>query len=312
MSKYILKSSVSLICIIVALYLLDLKKLYDILNQMAMHDFLLIVLVSSSQFLVMGIRWYILIKKHNLLPFSNHLSFYFYGTFLNSFTPANLGGDIYRFIKIKQFSVSKNAIITALFRERMIGLTGSLLFFLISFFVWFITNPKIQDDSYYYGIALIVAMTLLGLFILPVLLSISNKLLNRIFNKKIMLILIGINNGLKYQSVSEFISLISLSLLAFFTWLMVVVLVCRSLGVDVSIYQLGMIIILVELGRLLPISIQGLGVRESMYSALFVLTGFSSELGFVTGLISYFALSCSMLIIGIIGFSLSVFNNIDL
>jgi hypothetical protein len=84
--------------------------------------------------------------------------------------------------------------------------------------------------------------------------------------------------------------LVGLSLLGVYVWVLTVQMVAHHLGLQVSWLLLGMIVVLVELIRLVPISVQGIGVREGAYAYLFAMIGESSENGFLVGTISYLAL----------------------
>jgi hypothetical protein len=65
--------------------------------------------------------------------------------------------------------------------------------------------------------------------------------------------------------------------------------------------MLGLIGILSDLLRQIPISIQGIGVREGVFAWLYVLAGGTAEAGFILGLASYLALSISLVLVGALG-----------
>ena len=106
----------------------------------------------------------------------------------------------------------------------------------------------------------------------------------------------------RFDSLACFVTLIGFSVLAVSIWVLTVQLVALAVDVRISWLTLGMIVVLVELVRLLPLSVQGIGVRESAYAYLFGMAGQSSEAGFVIGTVSYLALSLSILLAGAVGF----------
>jgi hypothetical protein len=57
----------------------------------------------------------------------------------------------------------------------------------------------------------------------------------------------------------------------------------------------------VEIIRLLPLSIQGIGVREGAFSIAFEWHGLGAELGFSVGLICYACQSLSLLFVSLLG-----------
>ena len=56
-----------------------------------------------------------------------------------------------------------------------------------------------------------------------------------------------------------------------------------------------------ELVRLIPLTAQGIGVREGTFAMAFVLVGQSAESGFAVGVIAYLLVSLADVLIGFIG-----------
>jgi hypothetical protein len=108
--------------------------------------------------------------------------------------------------------------------------------------------------------------------------------------------------ALRFESPAHFAEILGLSCLAVCVWVLTVHMVTAYLGLHLSWVMLGMIVVLVEFVRLLPVSIQGIGIREGAYAYLFGVIGESSEAGFIVGAISYLALSLSVFIAGAVGF----------
>ena len=71
---------------------------------------------------------------------------------------------------------------------------------------------------------------------------------------------------------------------------------------------------LIEIVRFVPLSIQGIGIREGGFATLFAFIGFDPETGFTIGLLGYTALSLTQLLIGLTGKAMFVtrqFKNYD-
>jgi hypothetical protein len=64
---------------------------------------------------------------------------------------------------------------------------------------------------------------------------------------------------------------------------------------------LGIVVVLAELIRLLPVSVQGIGLREGAYAYVFTLVGASGEAGFALAAVGYLALTVAILLMGVIG-----------
>jgi hypothetical protein len=82
--------------------------------------------------------------------------------------------------------------------------------------------------------------------------------------------------------------------------------VASPLNLGLPIALLAMIVSLTEIIRLVPISFQGIGVREGVFSALAGLAGSSPASGFVVAAVAYAALSLALAISGVIGGLLSL------
>jgi uncharacterized membrane protein YbhN (UPF0104 family) len=84
-------------------------------------------------------------------------------------------------------------------------------------------------------------------------------------------------------------------------WSITILITSNQVGINPSVLEVIFISSIVEVIRFIPISIQGIGIREGSYALLFTYLGYPSELGFTVGLIAYIALSISQFIFGVIG-----------
>ena len=130
--KLALKWLVSLALLAIAISLLDLPSLQDSFSRLQPLGFLLIVGILLLEFPILGLRWHLLISPLVRTHTWNTLNHYFLGIFLNNFTPAQLGGDVYRYYVVKTEVLKRQEIVAALIQERLIGLVGFLLFFVSS------------------------------------------------------------------------------------------------------------------------------------------------------------------------------------
>ncbi len=305
----ILKLSVSLSLLAVAFYLLDWTKLFAAVKEITPWIFIWAVFISILVNGVLAIRWHQLTLKIASLPLLENFKHYFYGSFLNFFTPANIGGDAYRLIALKRHVPRSFVIITTLLRERYLGLLSFFIGFIFCFGSLFIFNTSslITVKKIYYYTGCIVALGTAGLiFTSPIITAITQ--FKRIRSReRVVNILNGFRDAAHFDSLADFLKLMGLSLVALFGWLITVGIVGVDLGMEISWFYLGATVILVELARLIPISIQGIGVREGMYAYLFTASAQGPETGFMLGTISYLALSLSLLISGLIGWLLMYF-----
>ena len=129
--RRVLSFFVSLVLLVIALFLLDWDSLKLSFLKVDLWIFGLSILLSFSQFLIMGVRWYQIISKIIPLPLFEHMRKYLYSVFLNTFTPANLGGDMYRYLLLKSKTSDRAPVLMSLLKERVLGLCSRIPFFSI-------------------------------------------------------------------------------------------------------------------------------------------------------------------------------------
>jgi hypothetical protein len=105
--------------------------------------------------------------------------------------------------------------------------------------------------------------------------------------------------ALRFGGMRRFAVFLGLSLAGGVLWTMVPLIVARSVGMQEPYAMLGMVVIFIELIRIVPITIQGIGVREGLFAYCFSLLHLPPEQGFLIGTVSYLALSLGLLVVGI-------------
>jgi len=302
--KRFIKWFISILLFGLAIALLDWQNLKSIFYKISPRMFCLATLVAFFQFAAMGIRWHYLIRSVSKLSFRNHISQFLYSAFLNVFTPANIGGDMYRLFWIEAERDGRWSILSALLKERLLGI-ASFLFCYIAIMVILFTispfpnSPPDNNIFFYSGIFILVALS----FAPAVPLIVKSFFKIKLVQSKLWSVdlLTQIQKAFHFSTMNEFLMLIGLSVLSLIIWISAVKIVAVDLGIDISWLVVGQIAILVELVRLIPVNIQGIGIREGGFAYLFNVIGQSPETGFALGTISYLALSVAILLAGTIG-----------
>ena len=299
-----LSVAVSLALLGAALHILDWDTLRSTVLQVHLGGLLLVVCVSFLQFVVMSIRWHQLIQRKVPLSQAEHMQHYFYSVFLNTFTPANLGGDVYRVMVLESRLANRSFVLAALIQERMLGLIAFALWYLVCFTSTWSLNADLLRATHglFTTSGGVIVLGTIGLALIPLGLHRLAGWMSQRFPDRLTTTLRHLGAALRFETPAHFAKLLGLSLLAVYLWVLTVHLVAADLGLDISWVSLGMIVVLVELVRLLPVSIQGIGIREGAYAYLFGVIGESSEAGFILGAISYLALNLSIFIAGAVGF----------
>lgn len=306
--KSLLKLLASLIFLALAIYQLDWPTLANAVDRLHLSFFIAAVLISLFQFVILSRRWHILVEELNGQSYVKNAAQYFCASFLNSFTPANLGGDAYRLWTLKQQNRSATSVLAILLRERLLGLFTYFLGYLLCLAILFSTHWElaVRSQTMLAGLGILLCLVCVALVFLGPMsswLAARKWLESRLWLRRLLEL---VNQAVSLGPVSDLSKLLALSMIGLGVWVMVVLVVALNLGIDLPWYTLSMIVILVEILRLIPVSAQGIGVREGAYAYLFQALGQSSENGFVLAAVSYLALSISLLLSGLLGWAMEV------
>ncbi|MFA6970113.1 MAG: lysylphosphatidylglycerol synthase transmembrane domain-containing protein [Gallionella sp.] len=296
--KSVLRLTASVVLLGVAAYFLDWRALARILTELSPAAFCAAILIAAFQFLPVAYRWFMLVRAVRPERFLWHLRYFCTGTFLNTFTPANIGGDVYRFVMLRRDG-RRYFVLLALFRERLLGLHSYLLGYLIFWFGYVAIGGQRSPILDLLAGAILIAQA--GLWGLPMLLKRIRR--HGWFTKrhKTKAIMDVCWRASRFKSKEEFASLFFLSMAALSIWYVAILYLANVLEIKIAPSALGIVVVLAELIRLLPVSVQGIGLREGAYAYVFTLVGASSEAGFALAVVGYLALTVAILLMGVIG-----------
>jgi uncharacterized protein (TIRG00374 family) len=258
--------------------LIDLDRLLDQLRQADPRYLLVALLLLLAQIGISSLKWQLILRSDGvlmLLPFL--VKVYMIGNFLSLFLPTSFGGDVYRVLAIRGINRDLAKSTSSVLFDRMSG-----VFALVS--ICMIAYLALPDQPYDPLILLVYALGIAGFLIVS-----SNAAVEVMDAAKVSLIR---KLGKVLASFRNYrrdpLSLAIIVLLAFLFQLNIVVInkvYTVSLGIDVSFGTLLVIIPLIYLTELLPISINGLGIRESAFGFFFVLIGHTVEEGLAVSLL---------------------------
>lgn len=231
------------------------------------------------------------------VPFWKVCSYYHVGLFFNNFLPANIGGDIARIMDVSRYNTTRAAAFSTVLMDRIIGtvaLAGLALvttlplltryhfqmiyLFLLLFFavsvgtLWAVLHPRLLPS-----IEGVLASVGLG-FLKPRLEDVARRL--------------AVYRGRRHL----FAELISVAVLVQVSRVLVHVFVAQALGMSVPVLYFFLFVPLLAVIVSLPISLNGIGVREGAGIVIFGLIGVSRAEGFTLQFATYLvALAVSML-----------------
>jgi uncharacterized protein (TIRG00374 family) len=304
----VLRPAVSLLLVMTILYIMDWGKLWDALAKLSVRACLTSGLVIAMAQIVNGLRWYIMIRRLSTRSFWWHLRHYAFAIFLNSFTPANIGGDLYRLVALRRSGRGTLEAASLLLRERYFGLFGYCCFFMICIAGLLVGGDGIPVDLT--SSSWVIGGILLTLAFLSQILRVSERILRFIpsLRDRLIPLFARTRQAVAIPFDRRFVACLALTLLNVTCWALASMVVCRDLGIDVSYWAIGAVAVLVELARWIPISVQGIGVREGLYSVLLGLFGVSAANGFVAGGVLYIILGVVLILAGAVAAAVGLIN----
>lgn len=304
--KHLTPGVIKLVFFIIALslffYIADPIKLYNFLGEQDAYIVVNSILILIISYLIYAVRWAILVcfsaRSSNFLKF---FISYLESLFYSSFTPSNLGGDAYRVLSNSSLHIKKSEIFAYILVERLVGLIIFLMFSLIIF-------NKIMD-LFLVDLKIVILIFLSILFLIIIFnldnfkLQIKNLLVRFGFIEDSLKALKKVLKDIKLVCVLSFISILGIFISVF---AMQNLLEFNSL--NISFINILGIFCAIEIIRIIPITYQGFGFRESFF-AIMVTSLSTISFNEAIYLSGFYYLLVSFTL-ALTGFSVFIFNNI--
>jgi glycosyltransferase 2 family protein len=285
----LLKAMGSLALLALAAALLDLPAILTILQGGSAGAFLGALLLFLVSALLLALRWYVLVAAYRPRAWRSHFGRYFRATFLNTFTPANLGGDLYRYHAYRHHAGTDTPLLALLLGERLLGLVAYAAVLSVSCMLLLAFEPALTGQtrslmqwSLWVGLALPLALLLAPILRRFPRLPFAEQLAVICAPRRVVLPLM-------------------LTLAGLLCWVGSIKVVAVGLGLPASLPQLLAAATLVELGRFIPLTVQGIGLREGLFAYFLSSLGHSAELCYAVAMLAYLALSVGIVLCGPIG-----------
>jgi glycosyltransferase 2 family protein len=299
----------SALVLALGLYFLRWDRLLAGISRVDALTFLEAVGVASVSLIALGARWIYIVRRLAPAPIREQWRVYLLGTFVNSFTPANIGGDIYRVMALRPWAKdSISTLVAAVTVERLFGLGAFFVGYLLSLAGQALTTKgglaSISPSLSYPALPILAILAAASALIFA-----AHRTRWRQLFVRFPLVAIAVDRfdqGVRLSTKQNIGMLCFLSLVAWATWVMATAIVSNRLGLHISVAQLALVVTLTELVRLIPISFQGIGVREVTFAALVGFAGGPPETGFVVAAVAYAALSATLAIAGLAGWGLNL------
>lgn len=246
------------------------------------------VLLHVLSYLAGAVRWWLLFR-HLAGPVSlaRIMPSYYLGVFFNNVLPSAYGGDVARSARLYISGMSGSALIGSAVVDRVLGLVSVVMMGGMAV----IAMPQVLDGRHtLWLLAAMFAALVLGLYLLPGLIRITDRLLGGRWPRVQELL----SCFLRYQSSPRLLlGALGLSFLNQALVLVVFLMLAHAVGIDVPMLQFVAMLMLVFLVASLPISLGGLGPREGAMMALLLPLGVESSLVLTLSISYLFVLWCA-------------------
>jgi uncharacterized protein (TIRG00374 family) len=256
----------------------DIKVLLAQFTQLNFLIFILAFLILILQCALSSLKWRIILKADGkTVPFLFLLKSYLIGNFISLFLPSSFGGDLYRIYALKKYSKDYLQNTSSVLFDRVSGLFALASLSIISYIFFlkaYINYPFLF--CYLFGVIFFWILT-------------SDKTISFIDNYNIKFldlikrILESFNKYRKNWRVLLFILLISFAFQSNIVFLNKIY--CSALNININLSFLFVVIPLIYLTEALPISINGLGVREGAFVFFFQQAGYEKIEALAVGLL---------------------------
>lgn len=222
--------------------------------------------------IVSAAKWMLLLRaRGNQTPFLDVLSAYYSGTFWNLFLPSMAGGDVIKAHQLSSDSDTTAHAYSSVFLERFSGLIALVLFFTAGIIygipadvnlIWAFLTATTVTSAVTVAFFSQRGFNLLNQFLTVLPSPIQSKLVD-VFeslygyrnHKQVVLTVVGISIGFQLLNIIQH-------------WVL-----ASALGIEISLAYLFLMVPIYEAILILPISINGHGVREYLFVVLLAPVG---------------------------------------
>lgn len=268
--KTLVKLLVSAACLAMVYRSVDFSKLGSTLRALSPISAVLIISFYALGQLLSSIKWNIFMREVGIERTRLQvIAAYCAGMFVNSFGFGTVGGDVTRAVAVRPERGKRAATVATVVADRIHGL-GVLLS--IAAIAILIVRPAVLEPFYSPTLAILWLVAFpIGWVVVP-------KVLASIVPESHPWASAAVMAARAFpKSPKTFAKATFISALAHTLQISMMLLVASNFAIPVSIGYLIAVVPLVNFASALPISINGIGVREAMYVALLTPEGVSRE-----------------------------------
>lgn len=263
----------------------DWAKTLESLSNVPLWLLPLVFALYISGMLINSLRWNFLLKAQNVdIPVLETLKLFITGAFASNFLPSTIGGDTLRAVGLLKYNISLTLSAASVVLDRLMNVLATMTFLPFSFALF---GKQLELFS---SISVGLNLSLPNILLLGMV-SISKGWPERwlVKIKNWLSRLWGIVKVWLHRP-GVLIGAFVLSWLSTFVIFLGIWMLARGLGMDLAIFEVMGIMVLTYFISMLPISINGYGLREIAVTALYVQVGASLEQASTLAVITRFML----------------------
>lgn len=283
------KILVSGVCVLYVLHAIDISAFVETLTSAIWQWFLLALTLLLIGQIVNAVRWAVLSRPLGLPGrWTDYIKLYFVGAFFNAFLPGVIGGDVVKAYYLSRDTRQVARPMTSVIMDRNVGVGGLLLVGCGSSLL----HPVSLGET---PLAPVLAALLAGYVLLnwailsPRVHRFSIGLLNRIGLTFVSKRLHNLFEAFSvYRRCPRRVGLMLMLAAGVHLFSYVAIFfIGKSIGAQIPLYYYLVFIPIIAIISMLPISIGGLGVRETAFLTLFGSAGLPAEQSVSLGLLWY-------------------------
>jgi hypothetical protein len=238
-------------------------------------------------------RWQILVRPLGArVGLARLTSYYFVCMFFNNFMPTSIGGDVVRVLDLARDTGQRSSAMASVLVERLLGLYVLLPISVVAFLL---LAPELPER----GSFLAAEGAMAALFVLGTL-AIRRSTLRRAepllrpftpvltrFHARERVSRLYDSLDIYKKSGGAVLAAFLLSLLSRSVWVYSCWVLARALDIRLSVAHFFLLMPLVEIGRMLPLSLAGIGIREGVMLLLLRLFGVGDTRAIFLALLIY-------------------------
>lgn len=248
---------------------IDVSLFRNILFQSDLSLFVFSFFIFFISNLTGGLQYYFLLRSHGTEkpPLGSVMKIYLLSSFFNNFLPTNIGGDGIKVYRLMRMGLDKKIVLSSVIWDRFTGIM-ILLFFSLFFGIMVTGSSRLAGALFLFVFCVLLFIILVKKFGLGKLLL---RIIRPVRNEKIKLFLHEFLSSFRiYLKKSNGILVFyALSFLTQFLKIFFALFIARAVRLQVSLPELCTMLPVIGIVSSLPLSINGLGIREYVGVLLF-------------------------------------------